>query len=294
MTKTSCLIHRGGHAAALGIHELPEERSSSVLPVTTGARLQEQGQPGQHPYLSDLLSAPSAAAERQRECWSTVPQVSAAAPGESWKTGLTLPNYIHTLTEAFKWIELQKDQKELASAMAAMLHSDYPTPDHFVTLTLRDARRRDERVQLGMNALDRAWRSFYRHVRKLIHHRFEFLYVVELQQRGVPHLHCLTWNTAALNQVVDETAKLTYTQTTENYCWKAFGRSRLQPYKAGHGAGEYVLKYLFKDRSVHTVSISRGLQRLRSVTRAAQPWTEPGEQRNQRAGWNPRNVLAKA
>jgi hypothetical protein len=173
-----------------------------------------------------------------------------------------LPYHIHTLTAAFEYIEARDRNRELAAQLAAMLRGEYPRPDHFVTLTLKDIIRDGQRIPRGMITLDACWRYFCRSVRKVIGHRFEFVYVVEEQARGVPHIHALTWNTHELD--AEGIAR-----DIEECMYSAYGMARIAPVRTTGDPTDYLTKYLFKQGATKLLSLSRGLGSERRATVSA-------------------------
>lgn len=221
--------------------------------------------PGQTPH--GVLSPSQAAPGTHTGSVSRQGIRSSGAASESALGGVrqsvALPQGIRTLTEAFQYLERCQENELLVEAMAKMIRGTLPAPDHFVTLTLRDAIRDGQRIPLGWIALDRAWRMFCRHVRHCIGHRFEFVYVVEPQAREVPHIHALTWNTAEISTVE-------LCRRVQEYCWRSFGMTQFAKYNPTLSAGEYLAKYLFKGGAGRRLSVSRGLCRLQSGTGAAE------------------------
>jgi hypothetical protein len=169
-----------------------------------------------------------------------------------------IPLSTRTLNDAFACLERRDLVEFLASEFGQMLQH-CTQPDHFVTLTLRDRVLSDgAKVNRGREALDLAWRSFCRVVRRIIRHRFEFFYVVELQERGVPHIHALLWNTSELNRAPFNETLL----RIEKLCHNMFGRTQLDRFDMSRGgrAGSYLAKYLFSTDSVNRLlSCSKGL-----------------------------------
>lgn len=173
-----------------------------------------------------------------------------------------IPDNLRTLREAFLWLEALQRGTELAEALGAFLRSTR-RPDHFVTLTLRDRHVRGHGDCLaGMVTLERAWESFCHQVRNALGHRFEWLRVVEYQQRGVPHVHALTFRTARLKS---------FERFIEERLWTDYGMSRIDQFRIGGNAAEYCGSYLNKDRRVQ-LACSRNLHRLLS-----RPITTDGE-----------------
>ena len=187
---------------------------------------------------------------------------SEAALGHMRKRGVPLPSQIHSLNRAFAYLEWQEKTAELSRELGAYLNNGFPHPDHFVTLTLRDLLENGHRIRLGFIALNRAWEIFYRHTRMALRHRFEFVYVTEPQARGVPHVHCLTWNTKDLRTDENEVELM-----IQDRCWELFGQSRMAVFNPRLKAGEYVAKYLFRGASEKRVSTSSGLRQLAARSR---------------------------
>lgn len=106
-------------------------------------------------------------------------------------------------------------------------------------------------TQTGWKYAKLSWKKFVKEVERRQKKNVEYVRILEMQKRGVPHVHAL------ITGVKSNVKRLELV----DWAFEEFGITRVMQYKGELGAGYYLAKYLYKEGC--DVEFSEGIRTVK-------------------------------